>query len=120
MSGDHANWRQVLGLNVRLARHFWTRLVGLLGRSAIGHDEALLLMPCSNVHTFFMRFPIDVVFLSKDGQILAIHPAVRPWRASAARHAHACLEMASGRARLAGLMVGQCIPELAAAQLVRS
>ncbi len=107
------------GMRIMLAQRFWARLVGLLGRRALAPDEALLLSPCNNIHTFFMRFPIDVVFLDKQGAVLAIVPALRPWRVAAARRAHACLELAGGGARRFGLEVGQCIPQLAAASLAR-
>lgn len=109
--------RAVDGMRVMLAQRFLARLVGLLGRRGLAPDEALLLAPCNNIHTFFMRFHIDVVFLDKDGAVLAIVPALRPWRVAAARRAHACLELASGGAHRFGLTVGQRLPQLAAASL---
>jgi uncharacterized membrane protein (UPF0127 family) len=107
----------VNGMRVVLAQRFWARLVGLLGRRAMAPDEALLLAPCNNIHTFFMRFAIDVVFIDKHGAVLAIVPALAPWRIAAARRAHACLELAAGGARRFGLEVGQSMPQLAAASL---
>lgn len=109
----------VNGMRVMLAQRFLPRLVGLLGRRGLGADEALLLAPCNNIHTFFMRFSIDVVFLDREGEVLAIVPALRPWRVAAALRAHACLELAAGGARRSGLEVGQRIPQLAAASLAR-
>lgn len=107
----------VNGMRVTLARRFLPRLVGLLGRRGLAADEALLLAPCNNIHTFFMRFHIDVVFIDKEGAVLAIVPELRPWRMAAARRAHACLELAGGGAHRFGLEVGQRIPQLAAASL---
>ncbi|NHZ88130.1 DUF192 domain-containing protein [Massilia sp. CCM 8733] len=100
-------------MRIKVARSFGARLAGLLGRRALAPDEALLLAPCSNMHTFFMRFAIDVVFLDSDGLILAIHRGVKPWRVRAMRRAHACLELAGGGALRAGLTVGQRLARLA-------
>jgi len=109
----------VNGMRVTLAQRFLARLVGLLGRRGLAPDEALFLAPCNNVHTFFMRFAIDVVFLDRDGAVLAIVPALRPWRVAAARRAHACLELGAGGAHRFGLAVGQRLPQLAVASLAR-
>ncbi|MGV7209602.1 DUF192 domain-containing protein [Oxalobacteraceae bacterium A2-2] len=108
---------QLNGLRITIARSFLQRLVGLLGRRALAPDEALLLLPCSNIHTAWMRFAIDVVFLDRDGAILSVSEGVPPWRAAALRRAHSCLELASGGARRHGLAPGQHWPQLAAASL---
>jgi uncharacterized membrane protein (UPF0127 family) len=63
------------------ARNPWTRLVGLLNRSQLDAGEGLLIEPCKQVHTFFMRFPIDVVFLDSKNQVLA-KQSLKPWRLS--------------------------------------
>ena len=107
------------GLQVSLARTFWQRFVGLLGQPGLAADRALLIAPCNNIHTFFMRFDIDVVFIDIDGAILSIVPGVRPWRIAAARRAHACLELAGGGAGRFGFYIGQRLPQLAKASLAR-
>ncbi len=94
------------------ASTFWQRLVGLLGRKGLDADEALLIIPCNNVHTCFMRFSIDVVFLDRDGAIVATVPRLRPWRIAASRPAHACLELAGGGIERFGLKRGQQLPKL--------
>ena len=104
---------EVRGMRIKVARSFFARLAGLLGRRALAPDEGLLLASCSNIHTFFMRFAIDVVFLDSDGLILAIHRDVKPWRIKAMRRAHACLELAGGGALRAGLKAGQRLSGLA-------
>jgi uncharacterized membrane protein (UPF0127 family) len=58
------------------------------------------------VHTFFMRFPIDLVFAARDGRVVKIRSGVGPWRISAAAGAFAVVELASGAAGRAGLRVG--------------
>lgn len=107
------------GLRVRVADSFLLRLVGLLGRRALAPEQALLIVPCNNVHTFFMRFAIDVVFLDREGVVLSVVPALLPWRVAAAWRAHACLELAAGGAARLGLAPGRCIEQLAAASLKR-
>lgn len=84
----------------------WTRMVGLLGRAALPADEGLLLSPAWSIHTWAMRFPIDVVFVDRDDRILRIVEAMAPWRLVSERRAHAVVELAAGRARALGLTVG--------------
>jgi uncharacterized protein len=82
------------------------RMRGLLGRSALPRDEGILLRPASSVHTWFMRFPIDVVFLDRDLAVLRVVPRLGPWRAVARRRAAAVLELAAGESERRGLCVG--------------
>ena len=56
------------------------RLLGLMGRRDWGEADGLLIRPCSAIHTFFMRMPIDVVFATREGVVLDVAPARRPWR----------------------------------------
>src|SRR5215207_4523882 len=58
-----------------------TRMKGLLGRRSLEPGEGLLLQPAGSVHTAFMRFAIDVVFLDRDLRVLRVAASVRPWRA---------------------------------------
>jgi uncharacterized membrane protein (UPF0127 family) len=85
----------------------WTRLRGLLGRGGLGDDEGLLIRPAGSVHTFFMRFPIDVVFLARDDTVLKVVPGLRPWRIAGARHARRTLELPPGRASRARITCGE-------------
>jgi uncharacterized membrane protein (UPF0127 family) len=82
----------------RLADRPWTRLRGLLGRRRLEADEGLLLRPVGAIHTLFMRFAIDVVFLDRDYVVLKVVENVRPWRFAAARRAKAVLELPTGSA----------------------
>jgi uncharacterized protein len=74
-----------------------TRNRGLLGRSGLADDRALILAPCSSIHTFFMQFAIDVAFVDRDGVVLRIRKALGPWRLQIAFRAFAVIELASGR-----------------------
>ena len=85
------------------------RLRGLLGRRALGMDEGLLIRPASSIHTFFMRFPIDAVFLSRNGEVLKVASNVAPWRMRSCRKAYAVLELAAGEAERRDVAVGDHI-----------
>jgi len=84
-----------------------TRARGLLGRGGLDRGEGILLQPTFSIHTFFMRFAIDVVFLDDDHRVLRVDANVRPWRLKACRGARSVLELAAGAAR--GLSVGDRI-----------
>jgi hypothetical protein len=76
------------------------RLRGLLGRRELPAGEGLLLRPAGAVHTSFMRFPIDVVFLDRELTVVGVVDGLDPWRAAGRRGARAVLELAAGeRAR---------------------
>lgn len=72
------------------------RRKGLLGREGLAAGEGLWIAPCESVHTFFMRFPIDLVYLDRDKKIKKTRSAVRPWRLSACLSAHSILELPAG------------------------
>ena len=69
-----------LASRVDLALRGIQRLRGLIGRRPLEQGEALLLRPCSGVHTCFMGYPIDVLFLDDEGRVEAIRPELKPWR----------------------------------------
>jgi uncharacterized protein len=83
-----------------------TRMRGLLGRSSLASDEGILLRPASSVHTAFMRFPIDVVFVDRELVVLKIVPDLAPWKAAACRGAKATFELRAGEAARRGVAVG--------------
>ncbi len=92
-----------------VADGFWTRLRGLLGRSGLEPEEGLLIRPAGSVHTFFMRFPIDCVFLDRDLVVVAVREAVRPWRTASGRGAKSTLELAAGAAASVGIAPGDSL-----------
>lgn len=89
-----------------VADHALSRMWGLLGRRHLPAGEGLLLEPAPAIHTAFMRFPIDVVFLDAHLRVIKIVEALPPWRSVAARHARAVLELAAGEARRRGVTLG--------------
>ena len=72
----------VLARRVERALTIAARLRGLLGRGALPEGDALAIEPCTSLHTFFMRFPIDAVFLSREGRVIRAISDLRPWRAT--------------------------------------
>jgi uncharacterized membrane protein (UPF0127 family) len=70
----------VLLANLEIANSFWTRLKGLQFRRGLDRQSGIVLSPCSSLHTCFMRFPIDVFMLDRDGVVLKIRRQVTPWR----------------------------------------
>ena len=72
----------VLALRVERAERVLDRLRGLLGRASLEEGEALAIAPCASIHTFFMKFPIDAVFLDRRGRVVRAVPDLTPWRAT--------------------------------------
>jgi uncharacterized membrane protein (UPF0127 family) len=75
------------------------RRKGLLGRTALLPGEGLWIRPCEAVHTFGMRFPIDLVYLDRSLRVRKVRVHVRPWRLSACLTAHSVLELPAGTIR---------------------
>jgi uncharacterized membrane protein (UPF0127 family) len=82
------------------------RMRGLLGRKDLPRGEGILLQPAPSIHTFFMRFPIDVVFLNDDMEVVGIRSNLGPWRAISCRGAKSVLELAAGEAERRGVRIG--------------
>jgi uncharacterized membrane protein (UPF0127 family) len=83
-----------------------SRMRGLLGRKGLPGDEGILLQPASSIHTAFMLFPIDVVFLSEDFEVLDVRSQLKPWRTASCRGAKVVVELAAGEAERRGVEVG--------------
>ena len=82
------------------------RMRGLLGRARLEEGEGILLRPASSIHTWFMRFPIDAVFLDRDLGVVDVARDLKPWRVAARRGAHAVVELAAGESERRGLRPG--------------
>ena len=82
---------------VTVATAAWQRAMGLMGQSSIGNGRGLLLAPCGSVHTFFMRFDLTQIFVSRDFRVVRVMPSVKPYRiALGGRLAWAVLELQAG------------------------
>ena len=58
----------------------WSRMRGLLGAAPLSRGEGMVLEPCRSIHTFFMGYPIDVVFAARDGRVVGLVEELGPWR----------------------------------------
>ena len=92
----NARTGQTVAETVELAVTSASRRRGLLGRDSLDPGAALVIAPCNSIHTFFMRFAIDVVFVDRAGRVRKIVRAVRPWRMAAAMFAYAVIEFGAG------------------------
>ncbi|HZU75945.1 MAG TPA: DUF192 domain-containing protein [Dehalococcoidia bacterium] len=95
-----------LGQRVRVADNPWTRFIGLLGRGTLQQGDGLHITPCSSVHMFFMRIPLDIVYLDKENRVVKTVRDLRPWRISAGRGAKSVLELPVGTIDASGTRVG--------------
>lgn len=91
-----------------IARAFFTRLLGLLPKEGLGEQQGLLLLNCSSIHTYFMRFPIDCYFLSKALQVISIKKDLKPWKTSSPKYQqiHSVLEVDARRKNKLSIQVG--------------
>jgi uncharacterized protein len=89
-----------------VADSFRLRLRGLLGRRSLGSDEGLLLVKSPSIHTTFMRFPIDVLFLDRELGVIAVKEGLKPWRIAGRWKAKHILELRSGEAARRGVGPG--------------
>jgi len=92
--------------NCSVADSAAARMRGLLGRTTLERGDGLLLRPAGSIHTAFMRFPIDVVFLDREMNVVRVVPGVRPWRAAIAHGGKAVLELPAGECERRGIVPG--------------
>lgn len=83
------------------------RARGLLGRAPLKPGEGMYLSPCRAVHTFGMRYPIDLVYLDRSGRVCKLVEALKPWRFSGSLKARGTLELSAGEIRRLGLATDQ-------------
>jgi uncharacterized membrane protein (UPF0127 family) len=93
-------------LHITVARTLLSRAVGLLSRRSLAGNEGLLIVPCPSIHTWFMRFSIDVVFFDRAGLVTHVAESVGPWRFVYGKGGYSCLELQAGAARQLGFQVG--------------
>ncbi len=95
-------------LHIQVANGFWSRIIGLLGRQRLSANEGLLIPRCRSIHTFGMRFAIDVVWLSQADLVTGVSSNVQPWKmCHGPTDTVSCLELAAGTAKELNLILGQ-------------
>jgi uncharacterized membrane protein (UPF0127 family) len=103
-----------------IADHPIQRMRGLMGRRLLPAGEGLLLSPAPSIHTGFMRFPIDVIFLDRERRVLKLVEQLRPWRMAGARGARSVLELAPSEVARRGVEVGDLLDVVPAMHLLSS
>jgi uncharacterized protein len=96
----------VIADSVEIADTRAARRRGLLGRDSLDPSAALVLSPCFSIHTAFMRFPIDALFIDRRGIVVRIVRNLPPWRIATAWRAHAVIELAAGALERSDVEVG--------------
>jgi uncharacterized membrane protein (UPF0127 family) len=99
----------VLGHSVDVADTSEKRRTGLLKHQGLEPGEGLWISPCESVHTFFMKFPIDLVYIDKHRKVRKVRNAVPAWRVSACLAAESVLELPPGTARQTGTVPGDIL-----------
>lgn len=89
----------VLASSLEIADSSQTRREGLMGRNGLSPGGGLWIVPCESVHTFFMHFAIDLVYLDRQKRVKKLVSKVVPWRVSACLSAHSVLELPAGTIR---------------------
>ncbi len=97
----------VLGEAIEVASSSVQKVKGLLGRDCLADGQGLLFKHCASLHTFFMQFPIDIIFADKKGKVLKVAPDVRPFKLVAAPlRSFYAIELPTGAIERSGTRVG--------------
>lgn len=92
-----------------LAQNFTARLKGLLGRKSLAPGSALIIKPCNSVHTWFMKFNIDVLFVGRSGRVVKVVEDLPPFKFAAAGVAAFAVELPAGTIREHGIKPGDML-----------
>lgn len=98
---------QILFDSVFCPTGYWLRLRGLIGRRQPRSEEAWWIADCRSIHTMWMRYSIDVVFLDATGTVVATRCALKPWRVATSRSARTVVEVRSGAIEAHRILIGQ-------------
>lgn len=108
---SNRNW--ALFHQVDVADTFGKRLKGWMGKKKPQSSEGLLLIPCKSIHTLFMKFPIDVLFIDPSGKVIHLIEQMKPWRFSPViQQSAAVLELVGGSVAESGIRLGDRVIEL--------
>lgn len=102
--------KKIISGHVDIADTSMKRLVGLLNKKSLSPQASLLITPCSQIHTCFMRFSIDCIFLNHENTVVHIIETMRPWKIS--KHislSHKVLEMPAGTVSRMDISIGDCL-----------
>ena len=101
---------KVLAEEAAVANTTFSRMQGLLGKSDLAQGQGLIIKPASSIHTFFMRFTIDAIFVDKHNRVIAIYPDMTSFRLSGLHlNASLVIELPAGVIRATGTQVGNIV-----------
>jgi uncharacterized protein len=101
---------QVIAENVYAAYRFWQRFKGLMLTSSMPDHTALHLVPCSSIHTFFMKYRIDILYLNKKNVIVGIEEKLKPGKLGKSfRNVSSVIELPAGKVGSTSVRVGQVV-----------
>ena len=101
--------KSTLATRLELAGTSAARSKGLLGRSGLAEGEGLWIIPCESVHTFWMKFSIDLVYLDRMLRVKKVRSAVKPWRMSICLSAYSIIELPAGVIAASGTQPGDLL-----------
>ena len=102
----------VVCARTEVADTFWRRLRGLQGRATLEPGDGMLFRGEGSIHSAFMRFRFDAVFMDREMRVIALAERIPPWRTRAARGARNILELAAGEISRTGLAIGDLLVEI--------
>ena len=103
----------VVCARTEVADNFWRRLRGLQGRASLAPGDGMLFRrERGSIHSAFMRFRFDAVFMDRELRVIALAERIPPWRLRAARGARNILELAAGEISRTGLAIGDLLAEI--------
>jgi uncharacterized membrane protein (UPF0127 family) len=102
----------VVCARAQVAANPLTRLRGLLGRASLPAGEGMLFRGESSIHSAFMRFRFDAVFMDRELRVVGLAERIPPWRVRGARGAHNVLELAAGEIARSGVAIGDQLAEV--------
>ena len=106
----NSSQNKLIAGNVKIAKNFFSRTLGLLNKKFLTDDEGLVIKPCCSVHTFFMRFEIDVLFVDKNNKIIALYEKVKPYKILPVHFkSFYVIELAEGSISRKGIKIGDII-----------
>jgi len=109
MLSVYVNDRKIVD-EVGKADRFFSRFLGLMFKKKMNDNQGLLIIPCNQIHTFNMRFDIDVLFISKENKIVHIEHSMKPGRATKMiKGSHSVLELCSGISEKNGVKIGDML-----------
>lgn len=108
LSAQTSDGKRIVFEPVKQTTSALERMRGLLGHPPLHNREGMLIRPCNSVHTLFMRYPIDVIYLDRNNSVIKVISDLSPYRMSIAFGAAAVLEMKAGQAAACGIHTGIC------------